>query len=213
MCWICRGVGIKGDSLHGRISGLGKKKDTKLSNVLATDVNYGSADTYTRGNLIEKPILIDKEGSTNATFDFHLLDVFSRILDGKTELTVYIDKEGLLGESEVTKKEKKHIEKQLAIVESKIDESIGNAFDINIITKPGYYDLSILHADNIRKLTGGEDSPAGVWDLNHNAVIYGRAPLQTEIKVRYIQKMGNQTNSCSRNWSCFWTESPNRRPL
>ena len=83
MCWICRGVGIKGDSLHGRISGLGKKKDTKLSDVLATDVNYGSTDTYTRGNLIEKPILIDKEGSTNATFDFTYLMLFREYLMAK----------------------------------------------------------------------------------------------------------------------------------
>jgi len=189
MCWICRGVGIKGDSLHGRISDLiaGKDAESVEADVFKSEVNYNSTDAYTRENLLEKPILIDNEYSTNATFDFHLLNVFTRMLDGKTELTVYIDRKGLLGESKVTKKEKKHIEKQLAIVESKIDESTGNAFDIQTTTNPGYYDLSILHADNIKKLTGIE--AAGLWHTSENAVIYGRAaPYKKKLKSDIYKK-------------------------
>ena len=64
----------------------------------------------------------------------------------------------------------------MAIIEAKIDESIGNTFDIKLTTKPGYYDFSIFHSLNIGKLLGtGKGGYSGVWALSRPAVIYQRA--------------------------------------
>ena len=175
MCWICRGVGVNNNLLHRRLAEFVNLPKGKQSVIFepGEELNQGSIDTYNRENLLSKPILVDGENRTNATFDFKLADYLSPKLY-KRELTVYIDKKGILGDSKVTKKEKKHIKRQLAIVEAEIDKATGNAFDIITTSSiKDYYDFSFFHSQNIRKLAG--QKALGVWMSDRSAVAYQRA--------------------------------------
>ncbi len=82
-------------------------------------------------------------------------------------ITFYVDKRGTLGDEPVTRKEFRHVKRQVRIVEAELDEITGNAFKTRFVKNPAYADVEVFHMDDISKKGFGD--AAGMWSLGQYA--------------------------------------------
>ena len=79
----------------------------------------------------------------------------------------YVDKKGVLGDEPVTRKEFRHVKKQVRIIEAELDEITGNAFRTKFVRKPERADVEVFHMDDISQK--GFGSAAGMWSVGSYA--------------------------------------------
>lgn len=153
---------IKSYPFHFSVRSMPEEYEPKSS-----EVNLRPPSEFTLENLRDKPLIADKSNQTSATFDYNLADSLWYRINGRIgkQITFYVDRGKNIGDMKVSRRELKHIKRQLKEIETNLDPVTGNAFDLRVTAdkkNASKTDIRIFKTKNMRKYYGHDST--GIWE-------------------------------------------------